>query len=305
MLDAMKSILCFILLTSVAYAQTTREEAQRGGDPTHVAQLPPEKDTHPRLTSGTSGYGVDDPYARLWNEKWVLSFRGKITGINVGPPAKNETGNTVQIIVLSPNGGSSFTLLGPQWYVESQRTKLHLGDKVVVTGCKTMIDHRGSIMASKIVVNGKSVLRLRDVHGAALWSSMSHAAVKVKPHAPNPVYTNQQGVTRVVHAHVGQFGAVLPIKVKSVTLDGVVHHFVNNNGEVTMFMRVDGQLRKILLGPEWVIVQQEIPIKPGDRITAKILAPDNLAALAYAETITTPHGTLRFRNDAGEATWLR
>src|SRR5689334_10400078 len=122
-------VLCGVLLTGIASAQK------------------------PRLTSGTSGAGIDNPYARLWNETWVLNFNGRITGINVGPPAKNDTGNTVQIIVLSPNGGSSFIELGPQWYVDHQTTKLHVGDKVQVTGSKIMRDHRGSIMAGKIVVN--------------------------------------------------------------------------------------------------------------------------------------------------------
>jgi hypothetical protein len=72
-----------------------------------------------------------------------------------------------------------------------------------------------------------------------------------------------------------------------------------------MFMQVNGEMRKVFLGPQWVIVQQEIRFMPGDHITATILAPEKLNALAYAQTIVTPHGTLHFRNEAGEPSWPR
>ena len=63
-----------------------------------------------------------------------------------------------------------------------------------------------------------------------------------------------------------------------------------------MIMRVDGGLRKIYLGPKWFVVRQEVRIMPGDPITATILAPNNLSAVAYAESVATRNGTLRFRN---------
>ncbi len=296
----MKSVLCLILLTSIAYAQKTPEDLQRRGDSTQPVQLPPEKDTHPRLASGTGGAGIDSTYAHLWNEHWVLTFKGRITGINVGPPAKNMTGNTVQILVLSPNGGTSFTHLGPDWYVNQQKTKLHVGDQVTVVGSKIMLDHRGSIMARKVIVNGNDVLLLRDLKGVPFWPNDPGVVLAKKAHVPNPQFTKEDGETHIVHVHVGEFGRTLPIEMKYVTIDGSVYRFDVDRGNVTMVMQVDSQLRKVFLGPEWMIARQEVRIMPGDRITVVMLAPNNLNALAYAEAIYLRNGgVLRFRDKNG------
>jgi len=288
----MKSILCLLLLTSIAYAQ-------KNSDGAHPVQLPPEKDIHPRLVSGTGNLGIDSTYAHLWNEKWVITFSGRITGINVGPPDKNETGNTVQILVQTRNGGTAFTHLGPEWYVNQQKTKLHLGDKVTVTGSKIMLDHRGSVMARKVIVNGSNVLLLRDVRGAPFWMQDSAAVVSHKPRVPDPKFTPEQGATRIVLVPAGAFGKLLPIEMKSVTIEGSIYRFDVDKGVVTMIMQVEGKLRKVYLGPEWMIARQEVSLMPGDHVTAKILAPNNLDALAYAQSIFTDHGTLRFRDESG------
>jgi hypothetical protein len=82
-----------------------------------------------------------------------------------------------------------------------------------------------------------------------------------------------------------------------------VHRFDINKGEVTMIMQVEDGLRKVYLGPQWFVVRQEIRIMPGDPITATMLAPNNLSAVAYAESVATRNGTLRFRSDKGKPLW--
>ncbi len=122
---------------------------------------------------GSGGFGLASTYAKLYDPTTTVSFAGRITGITVASPM-NGAGNSVRVVVKAKNGGSSLVELGPEWYVNNQRVKLHLKDKVVVHGSKVMLDGRGSIMASR-VSKGKQSLVLRDTSGRPFWNATAFA----------------------------------------------------------------------------------------------------------------------------------
>src|SRR5581483_7194736 len=61
--------------------------------------------------------------------------------------------------------------VGPEWYVNNQRTQIKLHDTVQVTGSKVTINGHLVILAEQIV-KGKSVLALRRPTGRPYWDAV-------------------------------------------------------------------------------------------------------------------------------------
>ncbi len=71
----------------------------------------------------------------------------------------------LQMRLLSENGGSWVVYMGPKWFIENQKIKFAVGDKVEVRGKK----FGGAIIASEIS-KGKWTMKIRNEEdGQAVW----------------------------------------------------------------------------------------------------------------------------------------
>ena len=273
------------------------------------------------LTSyGSGGFGLNSTYARLYNPATTVTFRGKITGVEVASPL-NGAGNSVRIIVKTRAGGSSLVELGPEWFVNHQLVKLHPRDNVTVTGSKIDIDGRGSIMARRVVV-GRKALVLRDVHGNPFWNantpSVSPALVTNSNGSAQeivvtqPATSSQETTTAPVVAppianatvRVQPYDSPSSVYMSPASVEGIIDHFVNNNGNDFMILNIGGAMKTVYIGPDWYIEHQDVVLNPGDMVTATVLAPvGNPNSPAYAESISDNGATIVLQNIVGGSTW--
>lgn len=185
----------------------------------------------------SGGFGADSPYNRLYNSRNIVTFEGRVTGLQVGSPMSN-VGETVSLLVKASNGGTALVDLGPRWFVDNQVAKVKVGDRVRVTGSKVLVNGRGLILASNVVRNGL-VLGLRRPNGSPYW-----VAYQTTPNPPVP--SNATPVTGTIQSF------------ESYTINGVPHESAvleTNNGT----LRID-------LGPQWFYSRQNVIYQPGDNL---------------------------------------
>ncbi len=124
----------------------------------------------PVVISGQdSGYNADSPYNRLYDTKTVITVKGRVAGVEVAPPMRSM-GNIITILVKAGDGKTWHVDVGPEWYVDNQRTKIKIDDHVQVTGSRVTIDDHSVILAEQIVKN-KNVLALRRPMGRPYWDA--------------------------------------------------------------------------------------------------------------------------------------
>jgi len=257
---------------------------------------------------------MNSSYAKLYNRSSVLTFRGKVTGITVGS-AFPGAGNSVRLIVRATNGGSMLVEVGPQWFVDNQRLKLHLKDKVAVTGSKVLLDNRGSIMAQKIV-KGRVAMVLRDTAGHPYWAANQDAfrptnyvvnstsGSDAQTISSNNSVVQSEAMRRAMELAVMPYNGTAPVYMSPSVVNGTVNRFTNVNGNVFMFLRVAGKDMQVSLGPSWYIQRQDATVNPGDLVSATILSPiPSTNGISYAQSVTGGNGTLYFLNDVGMANW--
>lgn len=91
----------------------------------------------------------------------IVTERGTVK--KVEPMMGNK--NSVQMRLLSENGGNWIVYMGPKWFIDNQRVKFNVGDKVEVRGKK----FGGAIIASEIS-KGQWTMKLRNEQdGQANW----------------------------------------------------------------------------------------------------------------------------------------
>jgi len=266
------------------------------------------------LTSyGSGGFGMNSSYAKLYNRSSVLTFRGKVTGITVGN-AFPGAGNSVRLIVRATNGGSMLVEVGPQWFVDNQRLKLHLKDKIAVTGSKVLLDNRGSIMAQKIV-KGRVVMVLRDTAGHPYWAAnqdafrpTSYVVNSTTGSAAQTISSNNAAAV-VARAQLQQLAVMpnngtAPVYMSPSVVNGTIDKFTNVNGNIFMYLHAAGSDLVVSLGPSWYIQRQDATLNPGDLVSATILSPiPSTNGISYAQSVTGGNGTMYFLNDVGMANW--
>ena len=71
-------------------------------------------------------------------------------------------------LLMRTREGELAVHLGPSWFVNSQRLKLHPHDRIEVIGAPTTYDGRPTLIATAIR-KGKERLRLRAADGRPLW----------------------------------------------------------------------------------------------------------------------------------------
>lgn len=122
----------------------------------------------------TGGYSINSEYGRLYNPKTVVTFTGRVTGLSISPPTRGMD-PAATLIVKAINGGEILVDLGPAWYINHQSTNVQLKDSVNVTGSKIMIKGKGTVLASRVVVNEDQAMVLRDAAGFPVWDAFRTA----------------------------------------------------------------------------------------------------------------------------------
>jgi hypothetical protein len=125
---------------------------------------------------GTLGSPIGDSDIDLWTydtpigERDTQGFTGKeavVTERGTVKKIEPMTGhkNSQQMRLLSESGGNWVVYMGPKWFVDNQRVKFNVGDKVEVRGKK----FGGAIIASEIS-KGQWTMKLRnEQNGQANW----------------------------------------------------------------------------------------------------------------------------------------
>jgi hypothetical protein len=211
----------------------------------------------PVVISGNAGYNADSPYNRLYNIKTVITFKGKVTGVQLAPPMKGML-NAVTLMVKSTTGKTWQVDVGPEWYINNQKTQIKIHDNVQVTGSRVTIDRHEVILAEQIVnLKTKSVLALRRPYGRPYWD-----AVTTVEGVPDPKGTRQ-------------------ISGQIIAMDT----FVDGTNGVTQRLRIqtdDGEVL-VALAPQWFMERQAVQLSLGQMI--------NVDAFAPIGTPTAPVGT--------------
>jgi hypothetical protein len=251
---------------------------------------------------GSGGFGLTSAYARLYDPATIVTFAGRITGITVASPMQGA-GNSVRLVVKAKNGGSSLVELGPQWYVNNQRVKLHLKDRVTVYGSKVMLDGRGSIMASR-VLKGRQTLVLRDNSGRPYWS----AVLAVTPSAVNSQGSSAQQImaqqaTRRIP--LMPYDSNQTVFANPTQVNGTISNLGVNNGQVFATVTLGGgEAQTVYLGPLWYLERQDFTISPGDTVMISELTPiPNPNHIVYAQRLSENGSTIVLRDDTGQMMW--
>jgi hypothetical protein len=106
-------------------------------------------------------------YNRLYDKKTVETFLGEVTALDTLPPQKGMRGG---IHVVLKNDKETISVhLGPSWFLEKQKVKVTISDKIAVTGSRITYQDKPAIIAAE-VKKGEELLKLRDENGMPLWS---------------------------------------------------------------------------------------------------------------------------------------
>ncbi|MCO5297519.1 MAG: hypothetical protein M9921_11740 [Fimbriimonadaceae bacterium] len=235
-----------------------------------------EKDT-------AGGCGLGSPYNRRYDTNTEIAFSGRVVGIQRLIPLPGMSPG-VMLLVRTPNGGTALVELGPAWFVDNQKAKVSMRDRVEVTGSKVFEDGKSSILARKIVRNNR-VAYLRGVDGFPMWiASRGHVDVKLSGTPPNEVLKGT--ILRLEEVREGESG----FKSQLVILE------------------TDAGTFAVDVGPEWFIERQGFWFPAGGELTVVALrvvrrAPP-LLPLVIAGRVQRGDSALFLRPETGRPAWV-
>ncbi len=240
------------------------------------------------IVNGNAGLNADSSYNRLYSTKTVKTFKGVVTGIQSAPPM-NGVGNVVTYVVKAQNGGTAIVDVGPEWFVNNQKTRIKMKDRVQVTGSKVLVDGRGIIIAEMIVKEkGKEVLTLRAPDGRPYWDAVAGSS-----------YVEPSNVdTRVLAGQIIRFGTFQ---------DGTA-------GLVeTLTLRTDEGDVMVALAPDWYLKRQDMQVALGDNIriytyntnAVPVQTGNGLpgSPIVYATNVYRGGNVILLRNGDGSPRW--
>jgi hypothetical protein len=225
-----------------------------------------------------------DVWGNYFDADHKITFSGKVTGIEKVKPATSRD-TEVTLLVRKPGGSGTWVVdLGPSWFVDHQNAKVRVGDRVQVTGSKALIDGKGIVVSSQIVVNGKGgpVLALRRLSGRAYWVGTEVAQNQTIPTGPN-----------VVKGTISGF--------QSYTLNDVPYQ--------SAVVQTAGGSTLVDLGPTWYYGQQNLSYQVGDGVTVvtgpnPITIGPNLMVMPTYSIYNGPNVyTLRYGNGIPVYNW--
>ncbi len=197
----------------------------------------------------------------------IVSVSGAITAI------QSTTGAQYPAFVVD---GKQIRI-APVWFMLENDFELAVGDKVDVKAAACACGD-GSLYALEIV-KGSAALVLRDGQGLPLWTA--------------------KGGSRYSGS-----GCVDATSIQTVT--GTVDSVTLGAGiqQPTLVLKVDGAAVAIRIGPERVLFDNDIELKPGGTVTVRY----GLATCSgenVALTLTAGGVTVVLREDDGRAAWHR
>ncbi len=183
-----------------------------------------------------------DQYARAFRSGTPVTFKGRVTGIQVDRPA-GATDDEVTLLVRNHDGGGTAIVdLGPKWFVDNQIAKVRVRDTVQISGRKVMVSGHGVILASQVLLNGQGgdVLALRWPGGRAYWTGVEVTENVTPPIGPNTVSGEISDLTTYTLNNVPYAAAVIQSGAGSVVVD---------------------------LGPQWYYGRQNVNYRVGDYLS--------------------------------------
>ena len=227
--------------------------------------------------------GSSDPWLSLYKAGKKITFSGKVTGIEVVRPNSGKESEVTLLVKNSNGGGTSIVDLGPRWFVDHQEARIHLKDKVQVTGSKAIVDGHGIVLASLIRVNGQGgpVVTLRRPNGRAYWVGTEQVTADNVPKGEN---------------------------VLSGQISDVGTYSVNNQTYSEATLQTANGLVTVDLGPAWYYTQQDVRYNVGDNISVVVggqpftVGPNN--SVWQSRSIYNGSNVYSIRNVSGTPLYL-
>ncbi len=193
----------------------------------------------------TSHVGSGDAWGANFNANHKITFSGRVTGIQKTKPGSSTETEVTLLVRNKVGGGTAVVDLGPSWFVDHQTARIRVGDKVQVTGSKTMVDGRGIILASMIVQGGRGglVLALRRPSGKAYWVGTESVGSNGIPTGANTITGKVSSLGTFMYNNVPYASAVLQTSNGTTTID---------------------------LGPQWYYGQQNVRYQVGNNLTVVV-----------------------------------
>jgi hypothetical protein len=121
-----------------------------------------------RFNQDRCGWRTENNLGRTgYVQENLVNIQGEILS-RVLVPSINGRGDGVHLVIETEEGNLR-VILGPEWYLSTQKVSLDLGDFVEVTGTRVTLQKEAALLAYKITADDKS-LNLRGESGIPLWS---------------------------------------------------------------------------------------------------------------------------------------
>ncbi len=114
--------------------------------------------------------GSSTPYDTSYSRSSRVTITGKLSGIGISKPSSGMPNNVRYIVQIAGKPPSTVVVeMGPQWFVDSQKTHPRLGQWIRVTGSRVTDKGETKILASQVVLHDHQVLTLRRPSGTPYW----------------------------------------------------------------------------------------------------------------------------------------
>jgi hypothetical protein len=104
---------------------------------------------------------------RVYDPGTVETANGVVKRIEIAQ-SKGPGGGAGVHLILATDTGEIAVHLGPRRYVDEQKLKLAVDDRIEVRGSRVSIDGKSALIAAE-VKKGEQVMRLRNADGTPLW----------------------------------------------------------------------------------------------------------------------------------------
>lgn len=123
---------------------------------------------------GSGGWGVDSPYARLYDPAREQTISGQVVRVETAAPAQGMALG-MQMMIQTDDDKTTRVLVGPEWYLSRQDVEMQENIRVQVLGALAELNGQPVFVAREVQVGGQTLV-LRDGKGTPMWSSLRRSA---------------------------------------------------------------------------------------------------------------------------------
>ena len=123
------------------------------------------------------GWGIDDPYNKLYNAADVERIKVVVTEVKEVIPIPGMSPGVALVVKERGEGEEILVHLCPVWYKKASQIGIRTGDKIDLRGYFAEINGEEVIMAAKIKRKGKSFKVRLTSDGTPFWT-LSPAALQ-------------------------------------------------------------------------------------------------------------------------------